>query len=237
MRSRRMLSLWVTLVLFFSSAVHAETLPSVRVTGVGEVRALPDKATIHAGAERRADTVKAAEAHVKSRIDALLDALATLKVAPGDVDSSQVTIRPEMRWDKETERSVPDGYLVQRDVRVVLNDLTLLGPVLAALHDAGMDRVQPAQLDLQNRDAVERRALALAAQDGRARAEALANALDLRLGRAMSVVAQDSGDHSPPVMPMMRMAADAEQGNAAQAITIGEITVAQRVSVEFALLP
>ena len=66
---------------------------------------------------------------------------------------------------------------------------------------------------------------------------ALANALDLRLGRAMSVVAQDSGDHSPPVMPMMRMAADAEQGNAAQAITIGEITVAQRVSVEFALLP
>lgn len=237
MRSRQMLSLWVTLALFVSGPALAESVPSVNVTGVGEVRALPDKATLQASAERRADTVKAAEAHVKSRIDALLAALATLKVAPGDVDSSQVTIRPETRWDRETERSVPDGYLVQREVRVVLNDLSLLGPVLAALHDAGMDRVQPARLDLQNRDALERRALALAARDGRARAEALADALDLRLGRVMSVVAQDSGDHPPPVMPMMRMAADAEQGNAAQAITIGEITVAQRVALEFALLP
>lgn len=238
MQSRWLSPLLLGLTLAVSAVpVQAdERVPTVSVVGYGEVRAQPDKALLRVSVERKANTVKAAEALVKPRVEALIKALLALKVAPEDIDSAQVQVRPEMRWDKAQERSVPDGYVVQREIQIELRDLTLLGPVLSALHEAEMDRIQPPTLGLHDRPAIERRALGLAAEDGRAQAEALAVALGLRLGRVLSVEAHGGGS-APPVMPMMRMSADMESGNAAEAITVGEMTVEQRVTLRFALLP
>lgn len=210
--------------------------PYVAVTGSAEVQAAPDKATLSVAADVKTKSVAEGEAQVQRQVKALLAQLSKLKIADDKINSAQISIRPEMRWDEKTRRSEPDGYRVRRDIRIEIDDLQLLGPVLKAATDAGITEVSPPQLGLKDLGAVDRKALALAATDARLQAQALADALGLRLGEVLSVEASGDTRYPPPVQPMMRMvAAEAADSNAAQGILTGELTVTQRATIRFRL--
>ena len=229
----KVFSVWAVAALLVaaagSAAAKPDETPSVVVTGRAEVRASPDKATLNVAAEVKTETVADGEAQVQR--------LAALKIPDDRIDSAQVSIRPENRWNEEARRNEPDGYRVRRDIRIELTDLSLLGPALKAVTASGITEISPPQLGLQDPGAEDRKALTLAAQDARLQAEALASALGLKLGAVMSVQASGSS-HSPPPMPMMRMvAADAEASNSQQGILTGELTVTQQATVRFQLQP
>ena len=237
----KVFSVWAVAALLVaaagSAAAKPDETPSVLVTGRAEVRASPDKATLNVAAEVKTETVADGEAQVQRQVKALLQRLAALKIPDDRIDSAQVSIRPENRWNEEARRNEPDGYRVRRDIRIELTDLSLLGPVLKAVTASGITEISPPQLGLQDPGAEDRKALTLAAQDARLQAEALASALGLKLGAVMSVQASGSS-HSPPPMPMMRMvAADAEASNSQQGILTGELTVTRQATVRFQLQP
>jgi uncharacterized protein len=238
----KVFGVWASAVLFAvvvgpALAQPGET-PSVVVTGSAEVRAAPDKATLNVASDVKSETVAEGEALVQRQVKALLQRLTALKIPDDQINSAQVSIRPEIRWNEEARRNEPDGYRVRRDIRIELTDLSLLGPVLKAVTASDITEISPPQLGLQDPGAVDRKALGLAAKDARMQAGALAEALGLKLGAVMSV--QASGDtYQPPMpMPMMRMvAADAEGSNSQQGLLTGELTVTQQATVRFQLLP
>ena len=142
----KVFSVWAVAALLVAAAGTAaakpDETPSVVVTGRAEVRASPDKATLNVAAEVKTETVADGEAQVQRQVKALLQRLAALKIPDDRIDSAQVSIRPENRWNEEARRNEPDGYRVRRDIRIELTDLSLLGPVLKAVTASGITEEQ-----------------------------------------------------------------------------------------------
>ena len=92
------------------------------------------------------------------------------------MDSTRLQVHPDYRWDEKTQRQVLQGYVVNRQVEIELHDLERLGTLLERAVSAGANQVGGARLDSSRRKELEREALALAVEDARLDAEALARA-------------------------------------------------------------
>ena len=121
---------------------------------------------------------------------------------------------------------------VERQIQLELRELEQLGPLLEDVGRIGINRVSPPVLDSTARRETHRNALALAFDDARANAEALADAAGADLGDAMSITTSSS---RPPVQPVMRAAAMEMSDDAGASYNPGELTIHARVSATFLL--
>jgi len=171
----------VALLLVIGASVHAADTPPVpqrlvSVSGDGEVKARPDMAYVTLGVEARKPTLAEARTQVTAAIDKLLALTRDLKIDPKYVDSSQLQVQPEYRWNEKDSQRVLLGYVVSRQVDVELHELDKLGALFERAIAAGMNQVGGARLDSSRRKDLEREALAKAVDDARLNAEALSKA-------------------------------------------------------------
>ncbi len=206
------------------------------VTGQGEVKALPDIAYVTLGVEARKPTLAEARSEVAATVERLLALTRQLQIDPKRVDSSQLQVQPEYRWNEKDRQRVLLGYYVSRQVHVELHDLEQLGTLLERAVSAGANQVGGAQLDSSKRKELEREALNAAVADARQDAEVLARAAGVKLGPVYSLSSTSEG---PPIQyqkAMMRsaMAAPAEDA-AAESYEIGEMQFTATVSAQWEL--
>ena len=230
------LFLGVAALLFAAGSAHADTPPrAITVQGKAERRVAPDMATL----QLQVQTEGLEAASARREADALtLQALEILRgagVAEEDVDSTGLSINPQYRWLKDEQRQQLTGYRVSRTVTARVMDLEQLGPLLVALSDGGVNRVQPPRLGVADDEAVQRELMAAAALNARERAQAIASALGEDLGEVLSVTV--GGGPGPAPMPVARMAmADSvESASPGESYSAGLITFRVQVSAAFAL--
>jgi uncharacterized protein YggE len=157
-----------------------------------------------------------------------------LEVERKHVNTTGASVRPEYRWNKESQQQNLIGYIAERTIKVELKDLTKLGDLIEGSVTAGVNQIQPPTLDSSKRREVHRESLALAADDARANARTLAEALDAKLGKALEI---NAAEYSPQPAPMLRMQADASMAESAgQSYNAGEIRFDARVNVVFELV-
>jgi hypothetical protein len=176
---------------------------TVSVSGQGEVSAQPDMARVTLGVEARRPTLAAARSAVTTAVDRVLALTRDLKIDSKYVNATRLQVQPEYSWNEKDRKRVLLGYMVSRQVEVELRDLDQLGPLLERAVDAGANQVGEAALDSTKRKELERQAMALAVQDARLNAEALARAAGVQLGAVRTLNASGSA----PPMPMYRMSA------------------------------
>lgn len=207
---------------------------TVSVSGQGEVAAQPDMARVTLGVEARRPTLSDARSRVTATVDRVLALTRDLKIDPKYVNATRLQVQPEYRWNETDRTRVLLGYVVSRQVEVELRDLEQLGTLLERAVSAGVNQVGDAALDSTKRKDLERQAMALAVQDARLNAEALAQAAGVRLGAVRALNASSS----PPPMPMYRMAAVAADSAAAPQETYqaGEMKFSASVSAEYDLV-
>ena len=85
----------------------------VSVTGEGEVKAQPDMAYVTLGVEARKPTLAEARAEVTATVDRLLALTRDLRIDPKYVDSTQLQVQPEYRWNEKDSKRVLLGLLRQ----------------------------------------------------------------------------------------------------------------------------
>ncbi len=90
---------------------------------------------------------------------------------------------------------------------MTVNDLKKVGVVIDQAVAAGANEVRGIQFSVRDEQALRAQALAEATKKARLGAQAIAAALGARITRILSVT---EGGETPPVRPMMRMAAMAE---------------------------
>ncbi|MEJ2139681.1 MAG: SIMPL domain-containing protein [Gammaproteobacteria bacterium] len=209
-------------LLLLAGPALADEQRIITVTGTGVATVAPDLAHVRMSVvERNASLAAAQEAAgaVTARALTLTDRLG---IAREQVNTTGASARPDYRWNRETEQQELIGYVAERMIEVELRDLDRLGELIEGAVKAGVNQVQPPELDSTKRRDTYRAALALAAEDARANAAALATALDARLGAVVSLNAANGGN--PPPQPMLRMQADmAMAENAAQSYSAGDI--------------
>jgi uncharacterized protein YggE len=222
-------------VLLLASAwtMAEDTAQTISVSGSGLVSALPDHATVQMSIHSRAKELAAAQAGASKVTAAVLSLTDKLDIERKKVDTTGATVRPDYRWNRETEQQELRGYIAERQMVVKVDDLEILGRLVEGAVGAGVNQVSPPQLDSSERKTKHREALALAAKDARANAEVLAKALGVKLGDPISI--RDASTAVRPPAPQVRMAA-AMESDAAATYNAGDLTFNASVSAVFELL-
>ena len=204
MREVILAGLLATLSVPATSAMADEVRPRTAfVSGQGEVAAQPDMARVTLGVEARRPTLAEARSAVTASVDRVLALTRDLNIDPKYVNATRLQVQPEYNWNEKDRKRMLLGYVVSRQVEVELRDLDQLGALLERAVSAGANQVGDAALDSTRRKELERQAMALAVQDARLNAEALARAAGVQLGAVRTLNASGSA----PPMPMYRMSA------------------------------
>ena len=200
------------------------------INATGEVTRVPDVAIITAGVVSRSATASAALQDAADRMQRVLGALKRAGVADRDIQTSNVSLNPEYRYENNQPPQLV-GYTATNNVSVRFRDIRSSGKILDALVAQGANQINGPSLTLDKPEAALDEARARAVEIGRARAELYARSLGLRVVRIVSV--SDSGGAYAPPPPAPMMMARAEK--ASTSIEPGEQKLQVNLAMTFEL--
>jgi uncharacterized protein YggE len=191
----------------------------ITVTGTGQVSSVPDEAEFSLGVSTTGTTARSTLASNTQQMQRVIDALRAAGVARADIKTQDVSVGRDYDDD--------GGYTARNSVSVTIHDLDRAGAVLDAASRAGANEVYGPSLTRANRPGLEAKALQVAFADARDRAEALAEAAGVSLGKVAAITEQpqSGGEY----MPMLA------KRDAAAPIEPGREQIAASVTVTFAI--
>ncbi|WP_233193021.1 SIMPL domain-containing protein [Acidimangrovimonas sediminis] len=202
----------------------------ITVTGEGEERAEPDMATVSLGVTTEAKTAADAMSRNSAEVTKVIDALKAAGLADRDMQTSGLSLGP--RWNDPQGQSQPRsivGFTASNRLSVRVRDLGSLGGVLDKLVQAGANTIDALSFSVADPQALQDKARAAAVRDARRKAEVMAKAAGVTLGRVLSI-SDGGGSGAPRPMMEMRMAKAASVP-----IARGEVGLSANVTVVFAL--
>jgi uncharacterized protein len=202
----------------------AETQPPmITVTGTGTVEAAPDIATLTIGVTTQGDTAAAALSANTAALEAVMARLVSAGVAPRDMQTSNLSLNPNWTGYDSSAPTI-SGYVAANMLTIRVRQLDTLGAVLDAAVADGANTLNGLTFGLADPapalDAARKEAVA----DARARAELLAEAAGVKLGRIVSISEAGAG---PDPAPMFR----AEASAAPVPVASGELGLTANVTI------
>lgn len=233
-----MYRLFFILLFLFPFAALADGLPQapyIQVNGHGEVHVAPDMLAVTLTVEKTGMDATAARADVEARATKVLALARKLGLADKDIKAPAVTVYPQYEWHSGPGgdgKQVLVGQHVTRSIMLTLRDIARYAELVNGLFAAGVTRLDGVSPDRSDRDALQRRALADAVTDARAKAEALAGSAGVRVGAVYSI--NDLSAERGPRPIMMAAMANADRGAVPQAEYLnGEIEIDADVQVYY----
>ncbi|MEX2584629.1 MAG: SIMPL domain-containing protein [Gemmatimonadota bacterium] len=211
---------------------------TIRVSGVGEVSADPDMASVQFAVETTGATAQEAGGENADLMDRVIGALMEAGVSRDDIETTGYSIYPEYARPPrgaEDEPPVIRGYRASNQVSVETADLEGVGALIDAGLAAGANRLSGVSFELRNSTAAKAAALREAVEEARNAANTIASTLGVQLGQVL-----DASTSAEPVQPVFRvLARESMQMDAPAAaptpIVPGEQTVRAVASVVFAI--
>jgi uncharacterized protein len=212
------------------TAGGAESSPAqgITVTGTGTAQTVPNEAQFSLGVTTKGSTAREALAANSARMERVIAALKSAGVSDKDIKTQDVSVGPGY----DGEKGSTSGYAARNSVSVRVRELDRSSAVLDAASRAGANEVYGPSLTQSNREAYEAKALKSAFGNARKRAEALADAAGVKLGRVSSIAEGFSGGPQP----MWETARTAKTDTAVGApIEAGTEEIQASVTVTFAI--
>ncbi len=215
----------------------ANSTPTIVVTGQGETAVAPDMAILSLSVMREADTAREALDQANAAMREIVEAMRGEGVESRDLQTSGLSINPRYVYPQRNGEEGPRivGYQVSNTLTVRVRDIERVGEVLDLSVTLGVN--QGGSIVLTNDDpaAALEDARSAAVENAKSKAETLAAAAGVRLGRVMSISEQTRGAYPRPMgVPQMAMRAVAE--DASVPIEAGENTYHVNVDVSFEIL-
>ena len=208
------------------------TPATLTVTGEGMTEVAPDLATLSIGVTTTGETAAEALAANSAALDAVLQRLKAAGVEDRDLQTANLSVNPN--WSSYDSSSsgaqTIDGYTAMNVVSVRIRALEGLGAVLDAAVTDGANTLNGLTFGLSEPRPAQDAARKAATTDARARAELLAEAAGVKLGRILSI--SEGASFADPA-PMYK-AADAVA--APVPVEAGEIGMNAAVTITFEIV-
>jgi len=210
-----------------------ELPPLITVSGSGQSFSEPDEGTVRLGVEAQERRAREAQASANTKASALLAAIKKLGINEDQIRSTRITLQPI--YAPQTPERVQEprivAYRANNTVSVRVLNLQQVGPVIDAGLDAGANRLEGVHFGLRNDLPARQQALEQAVKEARQKADTMARALGVRLGRLQT--AQEGGVHVNP--PPMMMAGTAEMRGRGDSTPVspGEVEVGASVTLQY----
>ena len=168
----------------------SDTVPVITASGSGEVRVAPSRAIVYAAVAGRDTSQAAATASAISARDRVSTALTQLGIRRDAVTLWGVGLGADMPvgpMRMPPQGGEPAGSAARFGIRVVVDPISRLDAVLAALARAGVESLPYVRLEAGDETAAVREATQRAVSQARVQAESMARAAGVRLGELRSL--------------------------------------------------
>jgi len=201
--------------------------PGIVSVGDATVRVKPDVASLSIGAIAQAPTAAEAQAQVSDRIARILQRAKDLGIPEKDTKTTSYSVSPQYA-SGTTQPPRITGYQAQQQLTLTWRDVDKVGRALDMLiqNDGALtanvrftlDDAKPAQADARK----------LAIEDARTKADAMARAAGVRLGKVVALNEVGTG-----VLPLSANFAAAAPAVTGAQLPAGELEIVVRVQVQF----
>ena len=207
--------------------------PQIVVTGHGEVKVSPDRATIQIAVQTRAATAAEAAAQNATKQQAVLASLRSLGLGSDQLSTVNYQVYPEQRYEQGKD-PVITAYNVTNTVVADIRKLDHVGKVIDAALSHGANLISSLQFYSSNSQTARRTAIASAIENARADADAAARAAGGSLGTLIEINVVAFAPPQPRPMMMARVAGVAQ---ADTPINPGEDTLGVDVLTRWKFVP
>ncbi|MFM9106127.1 MAG: SIMPL domain-containing protein [Chloroflexota bacterium] len=171
-----------------AQARQAETAPAyVTVNGRGAVDAPPDTATVTIGIDVIRTDLAEAQSEATRQATDVINALKSAGIAPADIQTASYSVNVQRDYSGNGDPTRITGFQVMNQVYVTVREVEGLGDLLGEAVAAGANSIWGVTFSVSDPKPFAADARKLAVADARDRAEQLAAASGLTLGRLVSV--------------------------------------------------
>jgi uncharacterized protein len=200
-------------------------MATITVSGYGEVSVPPDEGTVTFSVESVASTPREAMSGVAEQARALVGLLDELEIPAGKRSTTGVLVSEAGEHDQQG-RWQHRGFRAAESLTVTVAP-ERLGDLIGAAVERAQARVDGPRWQMASDNAARMEAVQAAAENARARAEAMAAGLGVRVG-AVVEAKEEAAYH-----PMPRQAAFAPMMEGGPPIEAGELAASCNLSVTF----
>lgn len=209
-------------------------IPSITITGQGQVSVAPDMAVITTQVVSPGSTAPEALAANSKAMKAVIDEVKSAGIEAKDIQTSGFSIYPRYDNSKQGQNKAPKivGYDVRNGVTINVRDLAKLGELLNTVVESGANQIGGISFQISDPDEKLNEARKKAVADARARAELLAEAAGSKLGNVLDI--SENGGYRPQPRGMMMM--EARVSADAVPVEVGENTIEASVNIRWELV-
>jgi uncharacterized protein len=213
-------------------------MPSIVVSGEGEVTAVPDIATLSFNISKEASTAADAQKLLNIQVSKTLEYLTTAKIADKDIKSEYGGLSPKYSYEQPQCFVYPCpqrdpkivGYTATQSISLKVRVVDDANTVKTGLASVGITEISGPTFSIDNEDGYKDNAREKAIIDARAKAEVLAHQLHVRLGKIVSF--SESGNAQYPMMYKVSSMMDSTAGSA-PTLPKGENKISSNVSITY----
>jgi uncharacterized protein len=203
---------------------------TISVTGEGEVISRPDTAVVNLSVVAEGSTVKAVTQNGNEKMNKVVAAVKGLGVKADDIKTINYNLRPQYRYP-ENQKPQISGYELEQSFMVKVRDLTKVEDVVDKGVLAGANQVGQLSFEIDD-DSKEKSAARLQAfTDARNKAEAMAKAAGVKIGRVVTFI--ESSNYMPPMPYPERSLMKMEMDSSMPAIEPGSHETKINVTVTY----
>lgn len=205
----------------------------IQVSATGTSTQVPDVAIVSAGSVSEGKTAREAMIGNATKMTAVFDALIEAGIERKDITTSQLSLQPRYNYgDRQNGRRTQriDGYEARNTVTVKSDDIEKVGVMLDALVEAGVNNINNVSFSVKDAKAAKAQARQDAIKDAREKAQNMAKAAGVKLGRLTSL--NESGGSFAP-RPYQQFARSTSLESASTPISAGEQTLSVTVNLSY----
>lgn len=209
---------------FFINSVQTTKTTLFQAEGSGEVAAIPNTATISFGVTKNAATVADAQNQTNSIVQKVMDGLKKLGIDEKNIKTTNYSVNPNYALGSQII-----GYTVTQQVEIKISPLDKVNATLDTLTANGANVIGQVNFgfDADTKKSLENKAREMAVADAKDKAESLARAAGIRLGKIVDV--QETG-----TVPVIRpLALEKTAGSTPTEVTPGENTIQSTITLSY----
>lgn len=213
----------------------SETPHTITISGTGSETAVPDIAVISLGLQTEKKTVSEAQAENTETMNKARARLDQLSIPKEDISTSQYSVYPQQEWNPTTGRSIIRGYVVTQQLTVKVRNFDKIPQVLQMVGDLNLNQVGGLTFTIDEPETYRQNARLEALTQAKTKAQALAQAAGVGLGRVVSFSEGDAYGGPIPYYAKDMVADGRGGGGAAPSIDPGSQEIMVNVTVTYEL--
>ena len=178
-------------LVFLLSACSNSNLPTaendgILVTGSATIQSSPDLATLRVGVQSFDKNVEKAVNDNNTKIESIILNLGNKGLTEKDMETDQFNISPQREY-RNNNPPIVVGYNVSNILTVKIRNLESLGEIMQVTVGSGANTINGLSFSIEDPNPLRQKARGLAMEDALSRAEILADASGVEVGKPISI--------------------------------------------------